>query len=405
MASRLRRSSTIGLDYGTHSTKVVHRVRGEELGRIISFDRYCGDYPINAAPSVIREIDGLLYFGTLAVELHGGENYGSLKADLLQNSGDVDIDKEIEVLAATYIAWALGEILFLDSELAADNPIVQVSAPTCHHGDPKLNERYLRIVHSAYVFVQEHQRVEQGVEFNWIKDVMGSNLAKTVPGRGDRRFFIAPETVAPIVSLQLEPLIEPGIFLIADMGAATTEMSICAVSDESFDNSILAYADSTDAQGGDVLGEIENMTVGKSQQKLEQFLERMGSQARKVWYQGFKKDMACPAARKRWNNLQVLLTGGGTHHRDVRGHFDKKLRPIFGWNENEHDQTVGRHFPSTLSCAKGTEQTDFSLFAVANGLSVQRAQWPSFFHGEEISTLAPNADTEEQLVPSYLEIG
>jgi hypothetical protein len=405
MVSRLRRRSTIGLDYGTHSTKVVHRVQGESLGRILAFDRHCEKYPINAAPSVIREVDGLLYFGTLAVELGGGVNYGSLKADLLKSSGDADIDEEIDVLAATYIAWALGDIFRLDSALAADNPIVQVSAPTSHQGDPNLNERYLRIVHAAYVFVHEHQRVEQGVEFRWIKDEMRSNLARIVPERGDRRFFIAPETVAPIVSLQLEPLIEPGIFLIADMGAATTEMSICAVNDESFGNSILAYADSTDAQGGDDLGEIENLIVGKSQRKLEQFLERMGLQARRVWCQGFDKDKANFAARKRWNNLQVLLTGGGTHHRDVRRHFEEKLRPILGWNEKDNKQSVDRHFPSTLSCAAGAEQTDFSLFAVANGLSVQRVQWPTFFHSEEISRLTPLANTEEDRIPSYLEIG
>lgn len=405
MANRPRRNSTIGLDYGTHSTKVVHRVRGEDIGRIIHFDRRCEGYPTNASPSAIREIDGNLYFGTLAIELNGGVDHGSPKADLLQSSGDTDRDRQIETYAAIYIAWSLGEILFNVPYLAADNPVVQVSAPTCHHGDQTLNERYLRIVHAAHAFVQKHQRVEQGIDVAFLSEEIGMILDMEVPVRGDRRFFVAPETVAPIVSLQLEPIVDRGMYLITDMGAATTEMSICSVNDETFSNSILAYADSTVRQGGNNLSEFEGMLVGKSLRSLESFLDRMESQAEKVWYQGFAKDRANPSARKRWRQLQILLTGGGTHHPDVRKYFDKKVRPIFGWNEKENSQTVGRHYPTTLLCDDGFQEEDFSLFAVANGLSVQRARWPEFFYGDEIPALDGVKPIEKTLVPSYLEIG
>lgn len=405
MAEYRKRNSTIGLDYGTHSTKVVHRVRGEGIGRVIRFDRSCDGYPINAAPSVIRESDGMLYFGTLAVELTGGEDYGSLKADLLHRTDDHALDRKIDILSAGYIAWALGEILHSDAQLTADNPIIQVSAPTSHAGNKELEERYLRIVHASYVYVKSYLRVEQGVNFQWLSEVMSPLLDAEVPARAERRFFVAPETIAPIVSLQLEPIIESGIFLIADMGAATTEMSICAVNAETSGRVLLAYSDSTELRGGNELGEIDGMFVGASQQRLESFLNALRSQAHRVWANGFMKDSNNLAARRRWRRLQVLLTGGATHHKDVRSFFNDKIVPHRQHFLDDATLSIDRHYPATLKFDEDFGEDDRSLFAVANGLSVQRAEWPHFFGEDEIKDLEKRRNDAVELIPSYLEIG
>ena len=405
MAGYRRRNSTIGLDYGTHSTKVVHRVRGEEMGRVLRFDRSCEGYPLNAAPSVMREIEGRLYFGTLAVELTGGIDYGSLKAELLGRTGDPGLDRQIDVLTSAYLAWAIGEIFDQDPQLAADNPILQVSAPTCHAGNLELKQRYLRIVHASYTYVQNHLQVEQGVELSWLDETLTPVLDATIPASSERRFFVAPETVAPMVSLQLEPFNDTGIFLIADMGAATTEMSVCAVNDETFGNAILAYSDSTESRGGSDLFEIDAMLVGPSQERLDNFLHLLKLQADKVWLRGYYKDKDCQAASRRWKKLQVLLTGGATHHPEVRKHFDKKVYPNAAWPPSETRLAVDRHYPTSLECDPGFEEEDLSLFAVANGLSVQLPLWPRFFNEIEIEELKSLDDTDNDAVPSYLEIG
>ena len=75
MAVSQRRRSTIGLDYGTHSTKVVHRIRDEEFGRVVHFDDPCDGYSLNTSPSAIRDVDGRLYFGTCALQMNEGENH------------------------------------------------------------------------------------------------------------------------------------------------------------------------------------------------------------------------------------------------------------------------------------------------------------------------------------------
>ena len=401
-----KRASIIGFDYGTHSTKVVHRIRDEELGRIVRFDIEHEGYPRNASPSVIREIDGRLYFGTKALQLQDGENYGSLKSDLLHSSGDDELDERIDVLTAAYLAWALGNIFRQDPQLVADDPVIQFSAPTSHVGNEVLVNRYLRIAHACYTTVRQCLiSIEQGVEHEDVVRVIRPLLHKPVPHQGDRRFGVLPETIAPIVSLQLQPFVIPGIYLIADMGASTTEMSVFAVNDERNDHSILAYHDETDLQGGILLGEIAGMMVGPSQARLEQFLNVMQKQANRVWHSGFCYDKNNRAASQRWKSLHVMLTGGATHHPDVRKHFDKRINPIIAWPTNETLLQVGRHAPTTLRCDAGYEESDLSLFAVANGLSIQRPKWPPFVHSHQIAPLMAITHQEVELLPSYLEIG
>lgn len=405
MPAHFKRNSTIGLDYGTHSTKVVHRVRGEELGHIVRFDTPSNEYPANASPSAIRELDGCLFFGSRALSLRNGHDYGSLKADLLDQTGDPTLDKQIDVLTVCYLAWALGEIFEQHPQLAADDPVIQISAPTSHDGDKNLSSRYLRIAHACYELVSSGDRINQGVRYAEAAQRIEPILEATIPGRGERKFFVLPETVAPLVSLQMEPFLEKGMYLVADMGAATTEMSVCAVNGELDANSILGYADSTMTQGGDRLAEMESMEIGRSQQKLERFLGEMRKQANRVWAVGFKKDQPNCAAKRRWMSLDVLLTGGATHHEAVRKHFDDKINPIHAWPSGETKLSVGRHEPTTLRCDHGFEEEDLSLFAVANGLSIQGARWPEFYHESDLPRLEPGHSPEEELVPSYLEIG
>jgi hypothetical protein len=358
------------------------------LGRVVHFDDPCDGYPLNTSPSAIRDVDGRLYFGTRAIQMNEGENYGSLKADLLAPPEEPKDRLELEILTATYIAWALQSIFAQDEQLAADDPIVQFSAPTSHAGDEQLKQIFLRIAHAAYSVARNESRlIKQGMHysdsFNLIKPILNSEI----PSSEERKFFVLPETVAPIVSLQLEPFLETGIYLIADMGASTTEMSVFAVNDSNNENSILGYFDLTEIRGGNDLAEFDQMEVGRSQDNLDVFLDAVKKQADKVWYIGYQKDMNNPAASQRWKQLEVLLTGGATHHKNVRAHFDKKIKPINAWPENDTNLSIGRHEPTTLTCDSCRDEPDLSLFAVANGLAIEGPRWPRFFPEHEIDEL------------------
>jgi hypothetical protein len=401
-----RKRPTIGLDYGTHSTKVVVRARGEEVGNIVRIDSPCDDYPCNASPSVIKQVDDRLYFGTSAVQKKQGIDFGSLKADLVNAPSDEpELLEQIEILTTTYLAWILCELLKLDAGLMSADPIVQLSAPTNHSGDPILNERYLRIANACYRLVFEERKVfRQAIRYEearlWTRRLLQSPL----PPADERRFFVMPETIAPVVSLQQEPILDPGMYVIADMGASTTEVSVFLVHNQSIDNKILCYNDSTDFQGGIELASYENLTVRLSEQKLDAFMKRMESQINRAWYLGFQKDMGSSAAKEKWKSLQFLLTGGATLNRHVSAKF-KAINPIMAWPANEVRIGIGRHIPSTLNYDGNMDPDELSKFAVANGLAIERARWPRFYLEDE---LEPLGDTHSKVVakmPSYLEIG
>ncbi len=403
MATIRRRRSTIGLDYGTHSTKVVHRIRNDDVGRVVTFDTPCEGFAPSVSPSVIRDIGGRLYFGSEAVNRDGGINFGSLKADLINPPDEDCLRQEVEVLTAAYLTWVLQSIFIADPQLKADRPIVQYSAPTAHVGSDDLRRLYERIAHASYkVATDDVIFVGQGVEYKGLFDVFGPLLEAAVPPSSERKFFVLPETVAPIVSLQQQPILETGIYLIADMGASTTEISVLAVNDASFENSILGYHDATEIRGGNELESFQRMDLARSKARIEEFLKCVKKQADSVWYKGFQKDMRNAVARSRWQSLTVLLTGGATLNTFVKRHFEESISPSTLVFNHSGMTSVGRHHPESLICNNDSE--DLSLFAVANGLSVERPRWPRFFNENEVNTLEADVQGDDRFaLPYYLQ--
>ncbi len=397
---------TIGLDYGTHSTKVVVRTRGDVVGNVISLDDPHENYPVNSSPSAIWLNNHRLYFGTSAIRNGQGIDFGSLKAKLVNTPTDeADRLQEFEFLTTAYLCWILSEILKVDPGLAVSEPIVQLSAPTNHSGDPILSERYLRIANAChnFVFVQGKE-IKQGCRYDIVRRWICSLLSLPLPPPDERHFFVMPETIAPVVSLQQEPMLEPGMYMLTDMGASTTEVSLFLVHNESVDNKILCYNDSTEFRGGSDLTSHENLPAPYSARKLKDFLDCTEKQVNIAWFLGYQKDMGSTAAKEKWKSLQFLLTGGATLNPHVVAMFNK-INPIIVWPENEVILKVGRHVPSTLKSDRRMDDEDLSKFAVANGLAIERARWPSFYLEDELKPLRDTSSQVVDKVPSYLQVG
>lgn len=402
-----RRRATIGLDYGTHSTKVVHRFRHEDFGRILRVDEPADGFPLNAVPSDIREVNGKLFFGTNAVQMSGGDNYGSLKADLLAELDDEpELKERIDILTVSFLVWVLQSLYKREPNLKQDQPIIQISAPTAHAGQEKLKTRYLRLAHAVYNLAhQDTQLFTQGMVYQQGAELVRPLLNASIPPKSDRRFFVMPETIAPIVSLQEEPHLKPGIHLLTDIGASTTEMSVFLVNDATADNKIVAYADLTEVRGGNNLIGLAESKVGDSIRRLDEFLLATKRQANRVWEMGFRFDKASRTARTKWEELRIQLTGGGTKHKEIDSWFKSDVDPVKSWLHCDSRRSVGRHHPTTLRCESGFEDDDLSLFATANGLAIESQRWPRFFHEHEIEVLTGPSRTQTAKVPSYLEIG
>lgn len=404
-ASNYRRPlSVIGFDYGTHSTKVVQRYWSEPQGKIVQFDEAVAGYPSQASPSVIREQDGRLYFGAAGVGMPNAMDYGSLKAELMDDlSNDPESAQGIEVLVVAYIAWALTQMFDRHPSWRHDRIQLQISAPTSFVGDVELEQKYDRIGHAAYALaIDGCGEIRQGIRYEDALLLIQPHLQMTPPPREERRFSIQPETIAPIISLQQEPIVSSGMYLMIDMGAGTTEMSIVAVPRNSTEP-IRCYYDSTERRGGSNLAELEDLPVGESQRRLEAFLREFNHQASKVWQVGFKKDASNRAARRNWQQLTVLLTGGATRHASIAAQFDSDSKVPFSWQPHNTNHRTARHTPRTIQPSTASDGDYLSVFAVANGLSIHTSAWRQCFVMDAINPLTPITESI-QLMQSYLEI-
>ena len=72
--SETRVALQIGFDFGTYSTKVVVRRRGERVGNAICVGGSVDGYPSFAAPSLVRVSDDTVWFGGGALT-HQGERF------------------------------------------------------------------------------------------------------------------------------------------------------------------------------------------------------------------------------------------------------------------------------------------------------------------------------------------
>lgn len=398
------RLSVIGFDYGTHSTKVVQRYWGEPQGKIVQFDEAVPGYPSQASPSIIREQDGRLYFGATGFGMPTAMDYGSLKAELMDDlSDDPELAQRIEVLVVAYIAWALTQMFDRNPSWRHDRLRLQISAPTSFVGDAEMEQKYDRIGHAAYALaIDGGNEIRQGICYEEALRLIRPFLQMTPPSREERRFSIQPETIAPIISLQQEPIVSSGMYLMIDMGAGTTEMSIVAVPRNSTEP-IRCYYDSTERRGGSKLAELEDLPVGESQRCLEAFLSDFNKQASKVWQVGFMKDASNRAARRNWQQLTVLLTGGATRHANIAAQFDSDSKVPFSWQPHGTKHRTVRHTPRTIKSLTENDREDLSIFAVANGLSIHTAVWRQCFVMDAINQLTPITESI-QLMQSYLEI-
>lgn len=128
-----RKPVIVGFDFGTHSTKVVFRLRGGADGRIAQFDKPASGYPILASPSVVRFLNGQLFFGTQALRQSGGQLFTSLKVRLLlegqQNEEPLPAGLDCRSLATAYFAWAFQQLRISLRDFIDGGVLLNVAAP------------------------------------------------------------------------------------------------------------------------------------------------------------------------------------------------------------------------------------------------------------------------------------
>jgi hypothetical protein len=388
---------TIGLDYGTFSTKVLVRRRGEDEATLLKLDEPTQGYPDFVLPSDVRIAEGRLFFGREARSRDTDKIYTPLKLGLIRPSSQADMgdgNHRPEVLVAAYFSWALQLVRReLDRRFGegAYRPYLNVAAPMDHIEDGKRKERYLRVVAAAWnsVFHERSIAALQGSDAA-VLDAIDRHLeTAVVPAIGERLFEVLPENLAPLVSLAQQPRMTPGMYLVVDMGAGSTELSINRVHSPNEDIPVLCYCDRSVSFGARSYG--DPLAVRPT-------IERLLREARCTWGEGFEKVKGNFDETKDWRDLNILLAGGGTQHPDVRPAFLRYRSEIFyiwagdGTLEAERYQPEGIEHP-------GTDRDYFRrhsyLLAVAHGLSIERQHWPEFCRPFEIKPAPPTPETDK----------
>lgn len=403
----------VGLDYGTHSTKMLLRRRGEGLATVVTVDDPVEGYPPFASPSLVRVgDDGTLTFGGSAARGSGGHLYRYLKVELLKRQGDVSAlaPEMTDFLVSAYLAWVIGGIKrHIDARYRG---VVRVSlnmaAPMDYiqgEQDGQLRHRYLRIAQAAWesAFGRDPCPVRQGIALRDARMFFAPRLSEgtEIVPREKRSFDVLPETVAPLVSLSLDPQMSGGQYMMIDMGAGTTEISVNRVGLPIGDQRITCYADSSTELGSRRFEVLESDAGCGNPTRLQNLL---AEQMRQAWFNGYQKDKDNHCAREAWKEITVLTSGGGTRRKDVeivvqRAQQWDRRRLLYAFNPTEVRYMVRRHCPKNIDLGDGRTEADdpemLSFLAVAHGLSIPRMEWPIVFEPASVERLAPSRDAEK----------
>jgi hypothetical protein len=392
----------VGLDYGTHSTKIVVRRRDASRGEVLVLDPpkrgENDEYPWFAVPSLVRVTGRKLRFGRSAL-VGEGELHKSLKVKLLDSVADRADDAAIEgarredLLVASYLAWVLGGVRAkLREKIEGVEPriLLNLAAPMNHFEDKGLKVRYLRIIHAAWAaaFETDGPAIAQGIELDAADAILGPRLLPDcpIPDSSERPFEVLPETVAPLVSLSRNPDCEPGLYAVVDVGAGTTEISVTHVGEPDADQKILCYGDESFLLGGDKLA------AAQGNHEIEAHLAREFLKTlRRIWMIGYRKDAPSHSARPRWKRLTILRTGGAGRHRAIEsqlalGHPAAAKGQAAVVEVDRYEWQIW-YEPVLEVMGVGNPRVAKHLLAVADGLSSERMNWPEWFRPADIEAL------------------
>lgn len=334
---------SIGLDWGTHSTKIVMRRGDRELSELLIVERTPDNdrrypprfldspYPYFAIPSVVGLDAGALRFGDAARALAVTHRCYCLKASLFRSQPDVPRPlieaigestqtDAIDVLAAAFLGWVLGRAReSIDKLVGAGNwqPFVAICAPMDRMENADLKRRYEMILHAAVLaaFSTNGPLLSSLRPAAEAISSLRRYLTTPLPDPDHRRFIVAPETVAGLIPLQADPAYSPGLYSLVDIGGGSTELAIVHIVTTGA-TSIDCLADRSIPIGTLNLNEHKAVPDGNSPE------ESLAKEASDMWANCYVNEFQRYGNSRGWKKTRVIKAGGGWPF----GHLEKLLR-------------------------------------------------------------------------------
>ena len=413
---------TIGIDFGTSSTKVMFRFPETKAKPFIClFDGNPDGYPPVGIPSTVRVSDDRVYFGAHAETLVDGIVFRSfktcLRCKLVDNQcincadgpkhspghrylPDGQNDVSPEELAVWYLAYVIcqvkkrvlaryGEDVLLYFNLAAPMDMIQT---------PTGRKHYERAVFLANKLAD--LSVEQGMDLERLRYFYHQLCTDhpSLPDEASRTTFVIAETRAGMVAYSNSRAAVKGLYALVDIGAGTTDMTIFRLPDDP--HALQFYAAGVEAVGADAVDSLlldemakiqpsakdptrrsdslGRIRVAKETGAHEQmFTKEAYGQAsarvadelfkryRKHWHSAYKKEIGV----QRWQEMTVFLIGGGSNLPGL-----SEILSQSPWEKQVPSARVRKlNLPDEIACdGDGSQETVVQyegLLMVAYGLS------------------------------------
>ena len=236
--SSLRKSSdtmiTVGLDFGTHQTKVcIEGKGGVELDYLfMKFGGY-GNRMYYTFPSIIGiGKDGILTYGFLPKH-YDGEVIKYFKQAVFRS---VSPNKKISQEQAYYYSiWYISYILFDLEEVFGQNFTIQMGAPTDSIHVNLVKQIATRIIASSYKLVEDVFRNNKKefleTDIETLKELT-ELVAYSDEIKEEYGLLVFPEAYACLLPLINQKKIATGMNLMIDIGGGTTDISFFTIENE-----------------------------------------------------------------------------------------------------------------------------------------------------------------------------
>ena len=236
--SSLRKSSdtmiTVGLDFGTHQTKVcIEGKGGVELDYLfMKFGGY-GNRMYYTFPSIIGVgKDGILTYGFLPKN-YDGEIIKYFKQAAFRS---VSPNKKMSQEQAYYYSiWYISYILFELEEVFGQNFTIQMGAPTDSIHIDVVKQIATRIIASSYRLVEDifknNKKEFLETDIETLKELT-ELVAYSDEVKEEYGLLVFPEAYACLLPLISQKKIATGMNLMIDIGGGTTDISFFTIENE-----------------------------------------------------------------------------------------------------------------------------------------------------------------------------
>lgn len=349
----------VGLDFGTSATKIMYSQLGRRGTKVVKFNHSLPNYPSFCLPSVAAINDkGRLILGIEAAKYLLNKEWdtgfqrfkvivaGNHDLNFLDQVSDdkfhnykhehgLDETFTAERLTAIYLAHAMKETRniinnypeYRDVEIDMN---FNVCIPIDHIQNSRVKDKFEEIFHWAEK-IEDSWKL-QGHKYDIIeasKDVENKSYEK------EWRVYSVPEAVASFTSYLISLRRQEGLHALIDMGAGTTDISICNLKGPNEQSMSYWYAArnipygtigierlvakqlqmrQSACIGQDILNYLKNMSdnSGETQQEIYRELRQFKESQEyfRTWGKAFRYHLNGTSL---WEKVDVFLIGGGAY--------------------------------------------------------------------------------------------